>query len=69
MLKMSLSTDLSASATQIVVEYDGIDSGGGKSVEKLLKSQKIIKKSKNLNSLKNRKCHRFGGTKLFDLRH
>ena len=30
MLKTSLSTDLSTSMTQIVVEYDGIDDGGGR---------------------------------------
>ena len=30
-------------ATQIVVEYDGVIGGGGKSVEKLSKSRRIIK--------------------------
>ena len=48
MLEMSSSTDSSASAAQIVVEFDGVDAGGGggKSVEKLSKSRRIIKKSK-----------------------
>ena len=30
MLKMSSSTDLSTSATQIVVKYDGVDDGSGR---------------------------------------
>ena len=31
MLKMSISTDSSLSATKIVVDYDGVDGGGGRS--------------------------------------
>ena len=46
MLKTSLSTDSSTSATQIAVEYDEVDGGGGKSVEKSSKSRKIVKKPK-----------------------
>ena len=34
MLRTSSSTDSSTSAAQIAVEYDGVDGGGGKSVEK-----------------------------------
>ena len=43
MLRTSSSTDSSTSATQIVVEYDGVDAGGGggKPVEK---SSKVKKK-------------------------
>ena len=50
MLRTSLSTDSLASAAQIVVEFDGVDAGGGgtigKSVKNLSKSRRIIKKSK-----------------------
>ena len=46
MLKTSLSTDSSTSATQITVAYDEVDGGGRKLVEKLSKSQKIVKKPK-----------------------
>ena len=45
MLRRSSLMDSSTSVTQIAVEYDGIDSGGGKAVKKLSKSQKIVKKS------------------------
>ena len=41
--------DSSTSAAQIVVEFDGVDAGGGavgKSVKKSSKSRKIVKKSK-----------------------
>ena len=41
--------DSSVSAAQIVVEYDGVDGGGGavgKSVKKSSKSRRIVKKSK-----------------------
>ena len=58
MLKTTSSTDSSASAAPIVVEFDGVDTGGGgggKSVKKLSKSPK------NLNGLKSRKGHRLGG--------
>ena len=40
----------------LMVEVSDAD---GKSVEKLSKSQKIVKKSKNLKGLKSRKNHRF----------
>ena len=43
MLKISSSTDSSASAIQIAIEYDGVDGDSGKLVKKLLKSQKIVK--------------------------
>ena len=36
----SLSTDSSPSTTQIAVEYDGVDGGGGRWVKKSSKSQK-----------------------------
>ena len=46
MLRMSSSTDSSTSATQIVVDYDGVDGGVvGKSVKKSSKSRRIVKKS------------------------
>ena len=48
--------DSSTSAAQIVVEFDGVDAGGGavgKSVKKSSKSQRIVKKSKNFKGLKN----------------
>ena len=41
--------DSSTSAAQIVVEFDGVDAGGGavgKSVKKSSKSRRIVKKSK-----------------------
>ena len=38
--------DSSTSATQIAVKDDKVDGGGGKSVKKLSKSRKIVKKSK-----------------------
>ena len=43
MLKMSSSTDLSASATQIAVVYDGVDGNSGKLVKKSSESQRIVK--------------------------
>ena len=50
MLRTSLSTDSSTRAAQIVVEFDGVDAGGGggdKSVKKSSKSrQKVEKASK-----------------------
>ena len=54
MLRMSSSTDSSASATQIVVESDGVDtggSGGGKLVKKSSKSRELSKSPKSLKSL------------------
>ena len=48
--------DSSISVAQIVVEYDGVDSGGGgdgKLVEKLLKIEKLSKSLKSLKGLKN----------------
>ena len=63
MLKTSLSTDSSTSATQIAVEYDEVDGGGGKSVKKVVKKwknrQKVQKASKVWKICKG---HRFGGT-------
>ena len=50
MLRTSLSTNSSTCAAQIVVEFDGVDAGGGggdKSVKKSSKSrQKVEKASK-----------------------
>ena len=43
---MSSLIDLSINATQIAVEYNEVDGGDEKLVEKLSKSQRIIKKSK-----------------------
>ena len=50
-LRTSSSTDSSTSAAQIVVEFDGVDAGGGavvKSVEKSSKSRRIVKKVQKL---------------------
>ena len=47
-LKTSSSTNSSTSATQIAVEYDEVDGGGGKSVKKLSKSRKSLNGLKNL---------------------
>ena len=51
-LRTRASMDSSISAAQIVVEYDGVDGGGGavgksvkKSVKKSSKGQRIVKKS------------------------
>ena len=55
MLRTSSSTDSSTRTAQIAVEYDRVDGGGNKSVEK-------SSKSKNLKSLKSRKGHRLRGT-------
>ena len=52
MLKTSSSTDLSTSAIQSAVKYDEVD-GGGKSVKKSSKSQRIVIESKNFKGLKN----------------
>ena len=43
MLRTSSSTDSSTSVTQIAVEDDGVDGGGGKSVEKSSKSRTVKK--------------------------
>ena len=45
-LRTSSSTSSSTSTTRITVKYDKVDAGGGKSVEKSLGSQRIVKKSK-----------------------
>ena len=45
MLRTSSSTDSSTSATQIAVEYDGVDGGGGQLVEKSSKSRRIVERS------------------------
>ena len=42
-LRMSSSTDSSSSVNQVAVKYVEVDSGGGKLVEKLSKSRRIIK--------------------------
>ena len=49
--------DSSASATQIAVEYNGVDDGSGK----LVKKSKNCQKSKNLQGLKSYKDNWFGG--------
>ena len=48
MLKTSSSTDSSTSVTQIAVEYDRVDGGGGKLVKKSSNSLKNLKDLKNL---------------------
>ena len=48
MLKTSLSTDLSTRVTQITIKDNGVDGGGGKSVEESSKSLKSLKGLKNL---------------------
>ena len=45
MLKTSSSRGSPTSATQIAVKYDGVDGGGGESVEKSSKRQRVVKKS------------------------
>ena len=40
--------DSSTNVTQIAVEDDGVDGGGGKLVKKLSKSRRIVKGLKNL---------------------
>lgn len=49
MLKTSLPTDLLASTTQLTFEYDGIDGGSDKLVEKLSKIRKFSKAQKVAN--------------------
>ena len=51
MLRMSSLTDSSTSATQIAVEYNGVDSGGDQSVKKLSKSRQKLKSLKGLKNL------------------
>ena len=46
MLRTSSSTDSTTSATQIAVEYDRIDVGGGQLVEKSSRSRRIVKSRK-----------------------
>ena len=53
------SMDLSTNTTRIMVKYDEIDSGGGKSVKKLSKSRRIIKKPKKPQRPEKLKGHRF----------
>ena len=70
MLETSSSMNPSTSETQIAFQYDEVD-GGGKSVKKLSKSRRIVKKSpKNLKGLNSCKGHQFGGmfTKALVLR-
>ena len=52
MLRTSLSTGPSTSATKSTIKYDEVD-GGGKLVKKSSKSQRIVKESKNFKGLKN----------------
>ena len=58
-----------------MIKYDKVDGGRSGAIDKLSKSQKVVKKSKNcqkskkLNTWKICKGHWFGGTKLPDLRH
>ena len=56
MLRTSSSTDSSTSATQIAVKCDGVDGGGGKSVEKSSKSRRIVKKSEEQRPEKSAKA-------------
>ena len=46
MLRMSSSTESSTSTVQITVKHDEIDGGGGKLVEKLSKSRRIVRSRK-----------------------
>ena len=48
MVRTSLSTDSSVSAAQFAVDYDEVDDGGSKSVEKSSISPRIVKKPKKL---------------------
>ena len=62
-LKTSLSTGSSANATQIAVEYDGIDGDSGKSVEKVVRKSKNRQKVQRASKVwKICKGDRFGGT-------
>ena len=47
-IKTSLSTDSSTSATKIAVKHDEVDGGGGKLVKKVVKKSKNCQKAKNL---------------------
>ena len=62
MLRTSSSTNSSTSATQIAVEHNQVDGGGGKLVKKSSKNRRIVKSPKNLKGLKSCKGHRFEGT-------
>ena len=63
MLRTSSSSDSSVSATQIAVEYNGIDGGGGKLVEKVVKKSKNCQKVQRASKVwKICKGHRFEGT-------
>ena len=48
MLRTSSSADSSISAAQIAVKYDRLDDGDDQFVEKLSRSQKIVKSQKTL---------------------
>ena len=61
MLRTSLSTDSSTSATQIAVEYDGADGGGGKWVEELSKVEKPQKPEESQKSLVQENVYRNTG--------
>ena len=53
MLRMSSSTDSSASTTQIAVKHDGFNGAEGKSIEKSSENRRIVKESKSFKGLKN----------------
>ena len=59
MLRTSSLTDSSTNVTRIAIEYDGVDGGGGKSIEKSSKSPKNLKSLKNLQSLSVRRNQAF----------
>ena len=51
MLRTSSSTHSLTSATQIAVEYDGVDGGGGKSVKKLSKAESFQRPEKSAKAI------------------
>ena len=52
MLPTNPSTESSTNATQIVIEYDEVNSGSGKLVKKLSKSWRIVQESKSFKGSK-----------------
>ena len=70
-LRTSSSTDSSTNATQIVIEFDGVDAGDGGGGKSSKSCQKVEESSKSPKSRKNCKSHWFGGifTKAPTLRH
>ena len=65
-LRTSTSIDSSTSAAQVMAKYDEVDGSRSGAVDKPLKSQKVVKKFKNRQKLKNFKglksceSHQFG---------